>query len=133
MWQGIFIVAIGGGIGAVSRYGLSLGVQRLAGAEWGFLATFIVNALGCLAFGFLAAVLDARLQLSPHYRLALLTGLLGAFTTFSTYAYDSAQLFVQGRYVAGGINMVGQVVVGMALLIAGMALAVKLVGPAATT
>ena len=131
MWQGVVIVAAGGSLGAICRYGMTLGVQRFTSPEHNHLATFAVNALGCLAFGFVIAVLDQRMQLNPHYRLALLTGLLGAFTTFSTYAYDSVALLHQGRYLAGGLNLAGQVVLGMAFVIAGLALGARVAAPAA--
>ena len=100
----LFLLAAAGGAGTLARFGLQVAVDRWlfpatrvaqAGPgvslpfPWGVVA---VNALGCLAFGLIFAVTDSRMQLPPTTRLILLTGFLGAFTTFSTFAHDTVHL-----------------------------------------
>ena len=120
MWQNIALVAIGGALGSLGRYGLSSAINHFTGRDfpWG---TFVVNALGCLLFGLLAAAADTKFQLSPAGRMLLLTGFLGAFTTFSTYSYDSVKLGQDGDLLPMAANILGQNAAGMVLLFAGLA------------
>jgi CrcB protein len=113
-------IAIAGGLGAVSRYALAGLVQRWTGAAfpWG---TFAVNAVGCLAFGFVVGVLEDRVALATAMRPYVLVGFLGAFTTFSTFAFESGELLVARQLGAFLGNVVGQTVVGVVLMFAGLA------------
>lgn len=114
-------LAVGGGLGTVSRYGLSGLAQRLSNTlfPWGTLA---VNILGCLAFGILWSAFENRIQISPEYRLIILTGFMGAFTTFSTFMFETGQLMREGQYLwaLGNIglqNGIGIIAVFLGLLI----------------
>src|SRR5215470_18702496 len=78
------------------------------------LGTFVVNVVGCLAFGAIAGAASQRVQLAPALRLFLLTGILGGFTTFSTYTFESFTLMQDGQFLWASINVVGQVVAGLA-------------------
>jgi fluoride exporter len=84
----VLLVMVGGSLGAASRYGISLLSVRLWGAHfpWGTLA---VNLLGCFAIGLLIALADRSRLLTPDVRLLLLTGYLGALTTFSTFSLET--------------------------------------------
>jgi CrcB protein len=126
MWQRLFMVAIGGALGAIARYGLSGLVSNFASERfpWG---TFAVNALGCFAFGLLAPAALERAALSPTMRLLVFTGFLGAFTTFSTYGFETAQLMRDAQWAGAGWNVVGQNLVGVALVLVGMKLGQALV------
>jgi len=115
----IVVIALAGGLGALSRYGLAGLVQRLAGGSFP-LGTFAVNILGCFLFGLVWGLLEHRL--GPHFRLAALTGFMGAFTTFSTYAFESATLLQHGQWGLAAANLAGQNILGLALLVAGLAL-----------
>jgi CrcB protein len=106
------LVAIGGAIGSVSRYVLSTAILRVSGSLFP-LGTFAVNVLGCIAFGAIIGAAEQRFVLTPQARAFLLVGVLGGFTTFSSYAYESFLLTRDGQFAAAALNIVGQVVAGL--------------------
>jgi CrcB protein len=107
----ILYVALGGALGSVLRYLLDGAVQRLAGT--GFpTGIVVINAIGCLAIGFLSTILTPSL-VPEQYRIGVLTGILGGFTTFSTYSLDTLQLARQGQLALAGLNVVLQNVLGL--------------------
>lgn len=118
----IGVVAIAGALGSLGRWGLSLGVSKLTGPDfpWG---TWAVNLLGSLLFGFVWQLADERVAVSPEARFAILTGFLGAFTTFSTFAFESATLIERGSWGLALANVVGQTVIGTIFAFVGIALA----------
>jgi CrcB protein len=118
----VLLIAIGGAIGSVGRYYLSSMVHRVIDASFPVgIAT--VNVLGCTIFGILVGAAEQRVSLSPDARAFLLVGVLGGFTTFSTYAFDSVVLMRDGQWGLALLNMIGQVVLGVTALWAGMLLA----------
>ena len=108
----LLAIALGGAIGSVARYLLSTFVLRVSGTLFP-LGTFVVNVLGCLVFCVIAVAAAQRVHLSPTVRLFLLTGILGGFTTFSSYAFESVVLVRDGQFAWAAINVVGQVVAGL--------------------
>lgn len=120
MWNNLLWLLLGGGLGTVGRYLLSSGMQQWLGTTLP-VGTLGVNVLGCLAIGFLVEWL-ARAGAHPDVRLFLLTGVLGGFTTFSTFGLDVAGLLEEGRVLAA-LGYVGlSVVVGVLAVYGGMAL-----------
>jgi CrcB protein len=116
----LLAIAIGGALGSVARYLLTVFVVRVSGPLFP-LGTFVVNIIGCLAFGALAGAASSRLSLSPEVRLFWFTGILGGFTTFSSYAFESFVLVRDGHFLAASANIVGQVVLGLLAIAAGYA------------
>ena len=118
-WLAIFV---GGGLGAVARYELGGLVQRSTGAffPWG---TLVVNASGCLAIGFLATLLEERSLLGPVWRLFLLVGVLGGYTTFSTFGLETWRLVESGDWLRAAGNAGGSVALGLAAVATGVAAA----------
>lgn len=116
--QVILAVGLAGAAGALLRHGLGLMAAAWfgAGSPWG---TLLINLVGCLGFGLGWSLLPAG---APVLRLAVLTGFLGAFTTFSTFAHDSLQLLAAGRHGLLLLNLVAQNVLGGALVWLGAAL-----------
>ena len=108
----IALVAIGGAIGSVSRYILSMLLLRASGSLFP-VGTFAVNLAGCIAFGIIVGAAEQRFVLTPEARAFLLVGVLGGFTTFSTYAYESFALMQDGQFVTAAVNIVGQVVASL--------------------
>ena len=116
------LVALGGALGSAARYGLTqaAGLWLPAGFPFG---TFVVNAVGCAAFGAIAGVAEARGLLTPELRAFWLAGVLGGFTTFSSYAFESFALARGHAWGLALINTLGQVAVGLAAVGAGWWLA----------
>jgi len=105
----LFAIALGGALGAVLRYGMASGVTHWLGRGFPY-GTLSVNILGSLLMGLLYVLLVDRMQLSPEWRGALLIGLLGGFTTFSTFSIETLNLFEQGEIVKAGLNILLSVV-----------------------
>ncbi len=82
-------VGLGGGLGSIARYLISLLVLRISGVDSLGIATLIVNLLGCLLIGFLAEAFQLRSDLLDSHRLFVVVGFLGGFTTFSTFGLES--------------------------------------------
>lgn len=114
----VVLLAVAGALGSVARYGCGLAARQLFGAAfpWG---TWTVNLLGCVFFGWVIARCD-RALLSEEARLILLVGFAGAFTTFSTLAFDTVSLAKEGRWMAAVANLVIQNLCGVAAILAGL-------------
>lgn len=118
-WMRIVLVAAGGAVGALCRYGISLLAARLYGSgfAWGTLA---VNLAGCLLIGFFFALAESRGIPGPWARIWVMTGFLGALTTFSTYALESIQFFRAGEFFVGVTNLAVNNLGGLVLVLTGM-------------
>lgn len=101
-------VFIGGGIGAAARYGLQGFVYRYAPASFPY-GTLAVNVLGSLVIGFLMAFFEERFLVTPALRVFLTVGILGGFTTFSSFSYETIALLRDGSYGLGLLNVAASV------------------------
>lgn len=117
----LLFIALGGALGTLMRYWVSGLAHRLLGAGFPY-GTFAVNMLGCFLFGLIWAALEPRLGAAAELRFFLLTGFMGAFTTYSTYMFESAQLVRAGQYLLLALNIGGQTALGLMLVLLGMAL-----------
>jgi CrcB protein len=117
----ILYLSLGGACGTLSRYFLSGVAQRMAGGSFPA-GTFAVNMAGCLLFGAVWGFFENRLLPGSEIRLLVLTGFMGAFTTFSTYMFETATLVKSGQMAMVLANVVGQSVAGLALVLTGIAL-----------
>ena len=116
-------VAIGGAVGSVARFKLS-GFVLHHTIDWRFPAgTFIVNVLGCLVAGLLAALAEKHDFFDAQMRLLLFTGFLGGFTTFSAFGLETMNLVRRGEIGIASANVLLSVVAGLAALWIGMAVA----------
>ncbi len=121
MWPKLLWIGGAGALGALARYGLGgLIQQRVPGSDfpWG---TLVVNLSGCLLFGFLWTMAERRLPFAPEARLFVFIGFLGAFTTFSTFAYETGSMLESGQWWTAAGNLLAQNVGGILCLLAGMA------------
>lgn len=118
------LIALGGALGSLLRWGLSGALQRAGGGTfpWG---TFAVNAVGSLAIGFVATLALERALVPPALRALLIPGLLGGFTTFSALSFETVALLRDGQWPAAAGYALGSVAVGVAAAIAGAALAAR--------
>jgi CrcB protein len=111
MWQKLLIVGLGGFVGANARYLASEWAHHRWGPGFPY-GTLLVNVTGAFILG-LFATLSLSLNWRPEWRLLVAVGFVGAFTTFSTFEYETIQLIAQGgRYREAAINIVGSVVAG---------------------
>jgi CrcB protein len=107
------LIFIGAGLGGVFRYLMGKTVQNLSNG-WIFpIGTFSVNILGCLLIGLLAQISEAKGIIGPELRLFIFVGLLGGFTTFSSFGYETVQLIKDGEILYAILNTVLQVVLGL--------------------
>jgi CrcB protein len=112
-------VAVGGAIGSALRYGVSLWAARAIGA--GFpLGTLIVNVTGCLIAGILFGLVEERAGFSPLVRILLLTGFVGGFTTFSTFALETVTLMQDGTWALALASFMANNLAGGAFALAGI-------------
>lgn len=114
----LLLIAVGGALGSTARYLFSTFVHRLTPTLFP-VGTFAVNLAGCAAFGVIVGLAQERSLLRPEARAFLLIGVLGGFTTFSTFAFESFELLRDGQFLWAALNIVGQVVAGIAGLWAG--------------
>jgi len=115
------VIAAGGMVGATARYALARALPTQPGHfPW---ATFWTNVSGSFVLGFLLVVLLERFRPTRHLRPFLATGILGAYTTMSTYLVETAVLIKDGHATTGMVYGVGSLVVGLALTYLGIALA----------
>jgi len=105
----VIAIAVGGALGSVMRYGLSTWVHSFAGRGFPY-GTLAVNVLGCLAMGVLFVLLVERMGASAVWRAGLLIGVLGGFTTFSTFSIETFNLIEQGAMAKAAGNMAASLV-----------------------
>ena len=117
-----FAVAIGGALGATSRYWVHLMLENTERFNQSIFpyATLLVNVLGSLLLGISYVVLLEKLQLPMQFRAAIMVGFLGAFTTFSTFSVDALELLQEGNVVQGMLYIVISVVLCIAVAWLGM-------------
>ena len=105
----VIAIAVGGAFGSVLRYGLSTWVHTLVGRGFPY-GTLAVNVLGCLAMGVLFVLLVERMGESAVWRAGLLIGVLGGFTTFSTFSIETFNLIEQGAMAKAAGNMAASLI-----------------------
>ena len=115
----LFVVAMGGAVGALGRYLVTASVPRYLGHgfPWG---TLVVNVLGSLLMGLLIEVMARRWSAPVEARLFLVTGTLGAFTTFSTFSLDVVTLWERGQGMAALAYVLASVCLGVLALFGGL-------------
>ncbi len=122
-WRAPLAVSLGAIPGALSRYYLGGALVHLTGVTDFPLGTLVVNLLGCFGLGFFVTITLSQFTLSPAIRLAVVTGFLGAFTTFSSYELEVANLAETRQWWIAGFYWLGSLLLGLLCLRAGMALA----------
>jgi CrcB protein len=118
----IWYVAVGGAIGSVGRYALTMMVQSRLSTTFPA-ATLLVNVTGSLLLGFITQLAIDTTSISDETRALLTVGLCGGYTTFSTFTYEAARLLQDGDYGRAVVYVAMSVVIGLAALFAGFALA----------
>jgi fluoride exporter len=115
-------IALGGAIGAALRHFLNIGIARIAGSDFPW-HTMLINVSGSFVMGLLVSLMAMRWNVSNELRAFLTTGILGGYTTFSAFSLDFALLVERKTYALAGAYALGSVVLSLAAIFAGMALA----------
>ncbi len=116
------VVFVGGGVGASARFALGTWI----GQRWGRsfpLGTFIINVSGSFVIGLLMTLLAERFTENPQWRLLLVVGFLGGYTTFSSFEYETGKLVTDGEFIYAALNVVLSVTAGFVALKLGDVLA----------
>lgn len=119
----LLLIGAGGFIGSITRYLLSVSIHKLSNGFLFPIGTLTVNLLGCLAIGFLAGLAEFRGLFSPEVRMFVFIGILGGFTTFSTFGYETYQLLRDGQGQFAVTNVCLSVIFGILAVWAGFLLA----------
>lgn len=116
--QHVLLIALGGSLGAVARYGLATWIYGQTGTSfpWG---TLIINVTGSFAIGFLAELFETTLT-PAEWRSFLTIGFLGAYTTFSTFSLESFNLFRGGELRLAAVNILLSVIAGLIAVVLGI-------------
>jgi CrcB protein len=122
----VLLVALGGGLGAAARFGVSLAIPA-RGEAWP-LATFLINVSGSLAIGILAGWLSTRGEAGEQWRLFLGVGVLGGFTTFSAYSLETLRMIERNDWLGASTYSIGSVLAGLVAVAIGMGLAKRVFG-----
>jgi len=117
---GVLLVALGGAIGSAARYLVSGWFAGQFGSAFPY-GTFVINVTGSFIIGLFLAFAQERVSLSPYWRLFFAVGVVGGYTTFSTFEYEFVRLLQEGDMLLGASYMVGSVVLGAIGAIAGIA------------
>ena len=115
-------LGVAGAAGTLARFWISEAVKRAfpSSMPWG---TWAVNIIGCFLFGLFWTLAEERNLISPEFRFFALVGFLGAFTTFSTYVFESVSLLREEAVYVRLLNILGQNIFGVIAVVAGMAIA----------
>jgi CrcB protein len=120
VWREVCFLALAGAAGTLSRYALGGLVQSVTGERfpWGTLA---VNTTGCFLFGFIWTLAEERLVITGQARFVILTGFMGAFTTFSTFGFETSGLLRDGQWWSAFSNMLANNGLGIVAVFLGLA------------
>ena len=116
------VVGLGGFLGANARYLMAHWIGERYGTSFPY-GTLVINVSGSFMIGLLLVLITDRYMVHPNWRLFFSVGFLGAYTTFSTYSFESLVLILSGAWFLGLINLIGSVVLGLGATLCGMALA----------
>ncbi|MGC1106004.1 MAG: fluoride efflux transporter CrcB [Candidatus Acidiferrales bacterium] len=113
------LLAVFGIAGTLARYGLEGAVQSRSGASFPY-GTLVVNLVGCFLLGVVGKFSLDHVVISPDWRIALTVGFFGAFTTFSTFSWETVRMLEDGEWTKGMVYVAASVVIGLIVMLVGM-------------
>jgi CrcB protein len=120
--QKYLLIAVGGALGTVARYWVGSTISGRLGARFPY-GTFVINITACIILGFTLTYMGKRADLNPAWRYFLPVGFIGAYSTFSTYEWETLSTLRSGAFAMGALYAVGSLVLGLAAVWAGTAIA----------
>lgn len=118
----ILLVGLGGGIGAITRYLVSVWAAQKYGSEFPY-GTLLVNLAGCLIIGLFMQLVTDRIIVNPYWRMLVTVGFLGGLTTFSSFSYETVKLVGDGEMALAFYNVAANTVLGLMATWAGITIA----------
>jgi fluoride exporter len=119
--KSLLVVAAGGALGSMGRYLATIYISRHTNLTFP-MGTFVVNVTGCFLIGILFGLFAKHAVMTTDWRLFLITGICGGYTTFSSFSLESIALFRQGSYTYFLLYTFGSVILGLLATVAGMTL-----------
>jgi fluoride exporter len=120
--QKYLYIAVGGALGSMARYWVGSTVAGRLGAKFPY-GTFVINMTACLVIGFAVTFLGKRVEINPAWRYLIPVGFIGAYSTFSTYEWETLSTLRAGAFALAALYAVGSLVVGLVAVWAGVVLA----------
>lgn len=120
--QKYLLIAVGGALGSIARYWVGSTISGRMGTKFPY-GTFVINIAACLLIGFSITYLGKRVDLNPAWRFLIPVGFIGAFSTFSTYEWETLSTLRSGAFALAAIYAVGSLILGLASAWLGAALA----------
>ena len=120
--QKYLLIALGGALGSMARYWVGSAISGRMGAKFPY-GTFIINVTACLIIGFTLTLLGKRVELSPAWRYLIPVGFIGAYSTFSTYEWETLATLRSGAVALAALYAGGSLVAGLVATWGGVALA----------
>lgn len=120
--QKYLYIAIGGAIGSIARYWVGSEVSSRLGTKFPY-GTFVINMTACLIIGFSVTYLGKRVELNPAWRFLIPIGFIGAYSTFSTYEWETLSSLRAGAFFLGALYAIGSLLVGLVAVWSGSFLA----------
>ncbi len=118
MWTKLILIAVAGTVGTLCRYWVSGLTYDIMGSRFAY-GTLAVNVIGCLLFGVVWSLSEERMALSTLTRTVLLAGFMGAFTTFSTFAFETMNYVKDSQYMLAFANIASNCVLGFGAIVSG--------------
>ena len=120
--QKYLLIAVGGALGSIARYWVGSTISGRIGAKFPY-GTFVINITACVIIGFTLTYLSKRADLNSAWRYLFPVGFIGAYSTFSTYEWETLSTLRSGAFALGALYALGSLVLGLAAVWAGTALA----------
>jgi fluoride exporter len=122
--QKYLLIALGGALGSIARYWVGTAVAARSGIKFPY-GTLVVNLSACLVIGFTLTFLAERTDINPAWRFLIPIGFIGAYSTFSTYEWETLSTLRSGAFAAAALYAVGSLILGLGATWCGSALAQK--------
>ncbi len=120
--QKYLLIATGGALGSIARFWVGSTISGRLGTKFPY-GTFVINITACVIIGFTLTFMSKRADLDPAWRYLVPVGIVGAYSTFSTYEWETLSTLRSGAFALGALYAVGSLVLGLAAVWAGTALA----------